>query len=101
MVRLTMTKALVVALDYCSKADDNTLLLIFHENEPLLDDPALGNPITHSQVLALSKQLRQHAEDASNAAKLKLEHVAYDLDSLLRGSEVYIEPPKPKPEPVR
>jgi hypothetical protein len=56
--------------------------------EPRLSNPQLGNPISHGQVIDLWKQLR--ASDSSPMS----------LDTLLRGSQVYAPPPKPKPEPV-
>jgi hypothetical protein len=56
--------------------------------EPSLSDPKLGNPISHGQIIDLSKALKC-LEAKPNA-----------LDTLLRGSKVYVPPPKPKPEPV-
>ncbi|KAF5518009.1 hypothetical protein CGCA056_v010322 [Colletotrichum aenigma] len=55
--------------------------------EPSLDEPAVGNPITHSQVLDLWRNLKQEEVDG------------FSLESLLRGAKVYIPPPPPKPEP--
>ncbi|KAF5561212.1 hypothetical protein FPHYL_6291 [Fusarium phyllophilum] len=55
--------------------------------EPTLDDPKLGNPISHGQVVDLWKQLK--AQGNSN----------FTLEQLLRGASVYIPPPPPKPEP--
>jgi hypothetical protein len=57
-------------------------------NEPSLQDPKVGKPISHLQVLDLSHKLKN-----SNA-------IPYHLDILLRGSHVYIPPPPPKPEPT-
>ncbi|OBT63339.1 hypothetical protein VE03_07240 [Pseudogymnoascus sp. 23342-1-I1] len=54
-------------------------------NEPSLRDPKLGNPISHLQIVALSRQLK-----SINATPCH-------LDALLRGSRVYIPPPPPKP----
>jgi hypothetical protein len=56
--------------------------------EPSLSDPKVGNPISHGQVIDISKQMRSEALQPSR------------LEELLRGSRVYIPPPKPKPEPV-
>ncbi|KAI1051549.1 hypothetical protein LB506_003664 [Fusarium annulatum] len=55
--------------------------------EPTLDDPKLGNPISHGQIVDLWKQLK--AQGNSN----------FTLEQLLRGASVYIPPPPPKPEP--
>ncbi|KAL5354252.1 hypothetical protein ACLOAV_000340 [Pseudogymnoascus australis] len=54
-------------------------------SEPSLQDPKPGNPISHHQIVALSRQLK-----SINATPCH-------LDALLRGSHVYIPPPPPKP----
>ncbi|CAF3484107.1 unnamed protein product [Fusarium graminearum] len=56
-------------------------------NEPSLDDPQIGKPISHGQIVDLWK--RSKAQDDAN----------YTLEQLLRGASVYIPPPPPKPEP--
>ncbi|KFX88212.1 hypothetical protein O988_09116 [Pseudogymnoascus sp. VKM F-3808] len=59
-----------------------------HQNstsEQSLQDPKPGNPISHLQLVALSRQLK-----SINAIPCR-------LDALLRGSHVYIPPPPPKP----
>nr|RBQ98133.1 hypothetical protein FVER53263_11618 [Fusarium verticillioides] len=56
-------------------------------HEPTLDDPKLGNPMSHGQIIDLWKQLK--AQGNSN----------FTLEQLLRGASVYIPPPPPKPEP--
>ncbi|KAJ0165591.1 hypothetical protein CTA2_10690 [Colletotrichum tanaceti] len=55
--------------------------------EPSLEKPTVGNPITHRQILDLSKKLRSEGVDG------------FSLEGLLRGATVYIPPPPPKPEP--
>lgn len=54
-------------------------------SEPSLQDPKPGNPISHLQIVALSRQLKS------------INAIPYHLDALLRGSHVYIPPPPPKP----
>lgn len=56
--------------------------------EPSLQHPKSGNPISHVQIIALSRQLK-----AINSTQ-------YHLDTLLRGSYIYVAPPPPKPEPT-
>jgi hypothetical protein len=56
--------------------------------EPSLRDPKPGNPISHGQIIDLSKQLKSH-----NLSP-------FTLDGLLRGSNVYVAPLPPKPEQV-
>ena len=123
MVHLTMTTAIVQALeklqsvdtipehtDDQSSSDHSEAKRAEHENareealpgtasrkvnekdatttEPSLKSPRVGNPISHSQIIDLSRQL-------------KAQHITpNDLETLLRGIAVYIAPPPPKPEPV-
>lgn len=56
--------------------------------EPTLENPKVGNPISHGQVIDLSRQLK--AEKISS----------YTLEGLLKGARVYIPPPPQKKEPV-
>jgi len=94
MVRLTMTPNLVQAL--VQLEDSSTPLEIC--DDPPLDRPAVGKPISHEQIWAVSKSLKQLNEEHRNAHSD--DAVSHLLDSLLRGSRVYIEPPKPRNEPV-
>lgn len=58
-------------------------------SEPLLAQPAIGEPISHGQVVDLWKRLQSsHASPCS-------------LEMLLKGSRIYVPPPPPRPEPVR
>lgn len=50
--------------------------------------PCLGKPISHLDLLQLSRELKAHHLSPPT------------LDILLRGSRVYVPPPVPKPEPV-
>lgn len=93
MVYLTMTSAMVSALDTIDRHElklGNDII----DSEYSLADPAVGNPIGHSQVIAISKLLEIH----NNV--LLGESSSYHLDDLLRGSRIYKPPPKPKQEPV-
>lgn len=59
-----------------------------------LGNHAIGNPIGHEHIVAISKLLRNHNENYSTIS------VPYHLDDLLRGSRIYQESPKPKAEPT-
>ncbi|KAI9760798.1 MAG: hypothetical protein M4579_001428 [Chaenotheca gracillima] len=59
--------------------------------DPSLDAPAVDQPISHGQVIHISKSLRDH-EDGRRGR--------YHLDELLRGASVYLEPRKPRSEPT-
>lgn len=56
--------------------------------EPSLESPKVGNPISHGQIVDLWKALQ--GPDAKR----------YSLENLLKGSGVHVTPPPPKPEPV-
>jgi hypothetical protein len=99
MVLLTMTPAMVAAI-----RESHRLLLDSSgaareqgteaTSEPSLDDPRVDKPISHGQVIDLSRRMCQYSKDDLEGQSL------YHLDTLLRGSSVYVPPPKPKLEPV-
>ncbi|RFU78570.1 atpase, vacuolar er assembly factor, vma12 [Trichoderma arundinaceum] len=87
MVLLTMTPSIVDALKQLEEQ---------HKRDEPNDDTAsssteraIGNPISHSEIISLHKRL-----NASQSSAPK-----YSLEQLLQGSRVYIPPPPPKPEP--
>ncbi|RKF81855.1 putative vacuolar h+-atpase assembly protein [Golovinomyces cichoracearum] len=55
-------------------------------NNPKLTQPEVGNPITHLQILDLSKLMKCRARGS------------YSLENMLRGSKIFIPPPSPRPE---
>ncbi|OAA57754.1 ATPase, vacuolar ER assembly factor, Vma12 [Cordyceps fumosorosea ARSEF 2679] len=80
MVLLTMTESIVECL-----ANAHTeAMLPGDSSDPSVASPAIGNPILHSQILRLSKC-----------------QTKFRLEELLRGSQVYVAPPAPKPAKVR
>lgn len=97
MVLLTMTAAAVEALHKLppTVATDDVSLsseaaqAASNDDEPSLADPAIGNPITHDQIVHLWKQLQGTVDSTLS------------LEMLLRGSRVFVPPPPPKPEKVR
>lgn len=98
MVLLTMTSSIVEALASVQPSEtpdsedhdseNETQESPQPTNEPSLDDPQIGKPISHGQIVDLWK--RSKAQDDAN----------YTLEQLLRGASVYIPPPPPKPEPA-
>ena len=97
MVRLTITPNILRTLEELQ--DKGQVPQAQNDaSEPSLDQPAIGNPITHGQIIAISKTLRKIRKDVTNGNADNM--VSYHLDDLLRGSKVYVEPPKPKAEPV-
>lgn len=92
MVRLTITPALVTASNAIH--DDHLIHPTTDgETDSILGRPKVGDPITHKQILAISKSLRGQIGLSPS--------VPSHLDELLRGSRIYHEPPKPKTDPVR
>ncbi|KAK4140443.1 endoplasmic reticulum-based factor for assembly of V-ATPase-domain-containing protein [Dichotomopilus funicola] len=55
-------------------------------DESSLTNPAVGNPISHPQIVDLWKALGDTTGE-------------YTLEMLLKGAKVYVAPPAPKPEP--
>jgi len=65
------------------------------DNEPSLESPAIGKPISHGQIIDIHKSLSNvHSDIASPADK------PYHLNDLLRGAQIYVPPPKPTAQPV-
>lgn len=92
MVYLTITPAILDALDTVRSLHLDLKDASSDENNTL-SHPAVGNPIGHTQIITLSKLLRNHQ-------KTSIFSTSHHLDQLLNGSKIYNEPPKQKPEPV-
>ena len=101
MVRLTMTHAIVEAIQKCKAIPRNEWDPEQHDDSTSLEAPTLGKPISHLQVIAISKCLRQHGEERSMLdSKDGQDSPNFYLDTLLRGARIHVEPPQPKTEPV-
>jgi TMEM199 family protein len=98
MVLLTMTPAIVQAIETSSKISEDALSKLQPPSEPSLADATVGNPISHSQLINLSKLLKdQHHTETDGKDGTQ----DYYLNALLKGSKIYVPPPPPKKEPVR
>jgi hypothetical protein len=95
MVLLTMTLAIVRAIAAGREIADEAFTKLQTPSEPSLADPEVGNPISHSQLIDISKLLKQHPPADKKDIKLD-----YHLNTLLKGSKIYIPPPPPKKEPT-
>ena len=84
MVLLTMTPSIVEGLKSLPKKHEAS------QPDPSLEDPSVGKPIAHSQVVNLWHQLKNDKDSTPSS-----------LENLLRGSRIYVAAPPPKPEPVR
>lgn len=101
MVLLTMTPAAVRALTKAAQLAPDDLEKLQLSAEPPLAEPKAGNAVSHGQLIGLSKLLKKHASGVANAeAETDGEPLDYTLESLLRGSQIYIPPPPPKKEPA-
>jgi len=89
MVLLTMTPSLVEGLQ---SLDEETRLNIqssSKDGEADFSSPSVGKPISHEQILYISKVLKSRGI------------TDYRLEDLLFGSRVYVPPVLPKPEQVK
>ena len=99
MVLLTMTQAMVDVIKYMNES--HRMVPDEHEDvtaDSCLDNPQVGVHISHEHVINLAKRLRALAKESSDGSQDNMP--SYRLEHLLRGARVYVEPPKPKSEPV-
>ncbi|KAL3442573.1 endoplasmic reticulum-based factor for assembly of V-ATPase-domain-containing protein [Aspergillus insuetus] len=90
MVRLIVTPRILSALEAIPPSSREKL------NVP--DTLNLGNPISHDQIIRISRYFRDEHSSKDAPIPTKNEDRSFDLDSLLRGTKLYIPPPPPKPE---
>jgi hypothetical protein len=102
MVLLVTTPTVIAALERLSSSTRDDL--------QLPTTPAVGEPISHDQVISLARYFTsgdgstgRPEIDADDGEQRLLAAPAssYTLNTLLRGTEVYIPPASPKPEPVQ
>jgi hypothetical protein len=93
MVLLAMTPAVVAAIKIYTKSREDSIL---QEGEPSLQDPVVGNPISHEQLIDISKWLKERSDEARDDGV----EVSIHLSALLKGCAIYVPPPPPKAEKV-
>lgn len=102
MVLLTVTPAAKTAIDLynqLNKSDKTVSHKSSCEDEPSLAAATVGDPISHGQLINISRFLQEHeGELPGHVVETKSESAR--LDTLLKGSKIWTPPPKPKPEPV-
>ncbi|CEL02865.1 hypothetical protein ASPCAL04028 [Aspergillus calidoustus] len=91
MVRLIATPRILAALEAIPPSSREEL------NVPNTLNP--GNPISHDQIIRISRYFRDKHISKDVSISTKIEGRSFDLDSLLRGTRLHIPPPPPKPEP--
>lgn len=94
MVNLIITPAIKTALDEVDRLQLEGFSEDLFSGQTLPPNFAVGSPIGHDEVIAISRLLKTHNK------KKGIESALFRLEDLLRGSRVFLEPPKPKAEPV-
>lgn len=89
MVLLTLTPAAKSAVDLYNELsnqeqDDSS-------SDSSLSEPTVGAPVSHAQLIKVARFLRESHLPNKND---------FRLDTLLKGANIYVPPPKPKPQPV-
>lgn len=94
MVNLIITPAIKTALNEVDRLHLEGFSEDQSSGQTLPPNSAVGNPIGHDEVIAISRLLKTYNK------KKGIESVPFRLEDLLRGSRVFFEPPKPTAEPV-
>jgi hypothetical protein len=101
MVLLTMTPGIVRAVAEAKALSADEYEKLQQADEPTLAEPNVGNPISHSQLIDLSRLLKKHAssvaQESSETTQDVQEPTPTTLAALLANTTVYIPPPPPKP----
>ena len=96
MVLLTITPAAKSAIELYNRLQKSEELdqppACESTDEPSLAQPEVGGPISHGQLIDIVKALKTQNEKSQDISRDQI-----DLDTLLRGSKVYVPPPKPSP----
>ncbi|KAI4750496.1 hypothetical protein E4T52_11887 [Aureobasidium sp. EXF-3400] len=89
MVLLTLTPAATSAVELyhqlSHQKDDVS------SSDPSLSEPTIGAPVSHAQLIQVARFLRESQLPNKND---------FRLDTLLKGANIYVPPPKPKPQPT-
>lgn len=89
MVLLTLTPLAKSAVELYNQSSDHK-----HDDsssDPSLSEPTVGTPVSHAQLIQIARYLRESHLPNKND---------FRLDALLKGANIYVPPPKPKPQPV-
>ena len=106
MVLLTITPTILDAIkQYQDRFSEPSTDHVSAPDESSLDDVEVGEPISHGQVIDISRNLIERVTDTTREGNhqrrlYNCDVEKFHLDHLLRGSSVYVAPAKPKPEQV-
>ncbi|KAH7080708.1 endoplasmic reticulum-based factor for assembly of V-ATPase-domain-containing protein [Paraphoma chrysanthemicola] len=95
MVLLTMTPGIVRALAEAERLAPDEFGKLQPADESVLADAKPGNPISHSQLIDLSKLLKKHVSQLPHDDE---DSVPTTLAALLTSTHVYTPPPPPAPQ---
>ncbi|CAO2654465.1 Nn.00g111980.m01.CDS01 [Neocucurbitaria sp. VM-36] len=97
MVLLTMTPGIVRAVARAEVLSSDDFAKLQRPDEPTLADPKPGNPISHSQLIDLSKLLKKHSPGTSSSiGDGNEDQIPQTLAALLHTTKIYTPPPPPK-----
>ncbi|CBX94256.1 hypothetical protein IAQ61_006377 [Plenodomus lingam] len=109
MVLLTITPGILRALESASNTYPDHFAKLQHNDEPSLSQAKLGDAVSHTQLIALSKLLKQHSTPRPDTPSEQGQDVSNNdtplpppatLASLLHSTTIYTPPPAPKPAPT-
>ena len=89
MVLLTLTPAAKSAVELYNQLPGEKDHVSTSDSS--LSEPTIGAPVSHAQLIQVARCLRE--TDIPNKNDFR-------LDALLKGANIYVPPPKPKPQPV-
>lgn len=92
---LCMTPTIVSAVLKYNESAEVSQDAISHA--PSLAEPAVGSPISHAQLINISRALKP---GSNKAAKTTVKDAQGRLQTLLRGAQLYYPPRTPPPGPV-
>lgn len=97
MVLLTMTPGIVRALQRAETRSPELYTNLPRPNEPSLADAKPGNPISHAQLIDLSKLLKSQSPGLDHNHDSENDDIPTTLASLLQNTTIYIPPPPAPP----
>ena len=96
MVHLTITPAAKEAIKLYDGLGASTEGRL--NGEPSLECPQVGDPVSHEQLIQIVRALNEEKSNGRSSETVGTGRI--DLESLLRGANVYTAPPTPKQAPV-
>lgn len=99
MVLFTMTPGIIRAVSKAEELAPHEYAKVQRSGEPTLAGAQLGAPVSHSQLINLSRLLKRHAQETSSDEDDC--PLPTTLNSLLQSTTLYAPPPVTKPPQTR